>query len=117
MNEPRGVVFDPGRQPERTALSWRRTLMALVVVAVVGERLLSPALGGGALLLGAGGLGAVMVLAVASARRARAIGVSLSARGDLSGAGGAGLFAAVTALSAAAGVLALVLLGVRVLQG
>lgn len=111
MSDPGAAVFDPGLQPERTALSWRRTLLALVVVAVVGERLLSPALGGGALLLGAGGLVAVMALAVASVRRSRAIDVSLRARGDLSGAGGAGLFAAVTALSAAAGVLALVLLG------
>ncbi len=116
MSDP-SAVFDPGLQPERTSLSWRRTLLALVVVAVVGERLLSPVLGGLALLIGGVGLFAVMALVVLSARRAEAVGASLRAHDDLSAAGGAGLLAGMAALSTAAGGLVLALLVLRALTG
>ncbi len=42
--------FDSGLQPERTALAWRRTALALVVAAVVGMRVLPTVLGGWAIL-------------------------------------------------------------------
>ncbi len=113
----RGEVFDPGLQPERTELSWRRTLLALVVVAVVGERLLSPVLGRWALLLAGAGLLAVMALLAASRRRADAVGRSLRERGDLSGAPGAVLLAGLAGTAGAVGLLALVFLAVRTLSG
>lgn len=48
---------DPGLQPERTRLAWRRTALALTVVTVLTVRL---ALGGGPV----GTLAAVLALAV-----------------------------------------------------
>jgi hypothetical protein len=51
------VSVDPGLQPERTRLAWRRTALALTVVAVLTVRL---ALGGGL----AGALVAALALLV-----------------------------------------------------
>ncbi len=112
-----GEVFDPGLQPERTALSWRRTLLALVVVAAVGERLLAPVLGRGALVMAGAGLLAVVALQVLSTRRARSVGESLRERGDLSLAVGAELLAVTAVAACAVGVLTVALLVLRALPG
>lgn len=49
-------MFDPGLQPERTALAWRRTTISLVLGALVSLRILPPVLGHWSLSIGFGGL-------------------------------------------------------------
>ena len=63
------AVFDPGLQPERTALAWRRTSLSLLVCSVAGTRLLGPALGWWALLVGAAGAGTAAWVSVLARRR------------------------------------------------
>lgn len=38
-------VFDPGLQPERSALAWQRTALAVAVGALVLARILAPSFG------------------------------------------------------------------------
>lgn len=108
-------LFDVGLQPERTRLAWRRTLLALVVAAVLGERLLAPVLGRAALLLAGAGLLAVLALSVAVVRRTRAADASLRDHGDLSDAHGAAALAATALLCSAGGVLAVIFVVQRAL--
>jgi putative membrane protein len=62
-------LFDPGLQPERTALAWRRTALALTTAAIVAVRMLPELLGTWAILpAGAGLAGAVAVLFLAHRR-------------------------------------------------
>lgn len=66
-------LFDPGLQPERTALAWRRTALALTVAAIVAVRILPELLGTWAIVpAGLGLTGAVAVLVLAH-RRHRAV--------------------------------------------
>ena len=113
----RPVLFDPGLQPERTRLAWRRTLLALVVAVVAGERVLAVVIGRTALAGAGAALVVVLALAVLVARRARAADASLRDRGDLSAGHGATVLAATALLCAAGGALALVLLVGRALAG
>jgi len=121
--------WDPGLQPERTALAWRRTGLALTVGSLIGLRVLPPLLGPAAYVLA--GLGVVASLAVLAAahRRYRRVHRLLLAARDAghtrAGAGsasspsrvpttGGALPAATAALALAAGLGALVVaLGVR----
>ncbi len=63
--------FDVGLQPERTALAWRRTALALVVAAVVGIRVLPTLLGAWAVVPAGAGVVLAVVVLVASHRRYR----------------------------------------------
>lgn len=118
MASARGqALFDPGLQPERTRLAWRRTLLALVVAVVVGERVLAPVIGRAALVGAGAALLVVLALSVLVAARTRAADASLRSCGDLSAGHGAGVLAATALLCAGAGALALVLLVVRALAG
>jgi uncharacterized membrane protein YidH (DUF202 family) len=69
----------PGLQPERTALAWRRTLLALAVGAIVALRLLNPALWMWSIVTGLIGLALAAVLGALAARRARHIHCRTSA--------------------------------------
>ncbi|WP_439901956.1 YidH family protein [Microbacterium azadirachtae] len=64
-------VFDPGLQPERTALAWRRTALALAGGSVVIMRILPSVIGGVALVLGFAGLVLALVVLIGSHRRYR----------------------------------------------
>jgi uncharacterized membrane protein YidH (DUF202 family) len=51
MSKPEAPrIFDPGMQPERTALAWRRTALAMGVGSIVSLRVFPLALGPWALL-------------------------------------------------------------------
>lgn len=64
--------FDPGLQPERTWLAWRRTLLALAVGSLIALRILPPVLGTWAIWLGPAGLLPSCALWMLAARRAAA---------------------------------------------
>lgn len=59
--------FDPGLQPERVALSWQRTAMAIAVGSLVYARIISPSIGAWALAPALAGL----VLAILMGFRSR----------------------------------------------
>lgn len=69
---PGRQVFDPGLQPERTALAWRRTGLALTVASLVAVRILPQVLGAWAVVpAGLGVTLSVAVLVVAHRRHVR----------------------------------------------
>jgi uncharacterized protein DUF202 len=102
----RGRLFDPGLQPERTALAWRRTGLAVAVGAIAGTRVLVPVLGAGAVVVGLLGFALAALLVLGSTRRARRTQVALLQEGCLASGPGGRLVAAVsfacTSLGAAA---------------
>ncbi len=78
------ALFDPGLQPERTGLAWRRTLLTLAVTALIALRLLPPVLGAWSLGVGLAGLLAAGVLWLLAGRRARRVqSALLAAEGPL----------------------------------
>ena len=62
---------DPGLQAERTALSWRRTALAVAVGSLLGLRVLPPQLGPVGYAVSALGLAWSLDLAVTARRRYR----------------------------------------------
>ena len=96
------VLFDPGLQPERTALAWRRTALTLAVGAVVSFRLLPPVLGLWSIGVGVAGLLMSAATWTLAGRRARRVQKALlSSSGPLPG-GGLPLFLALIASGSAA---------------
>jgi uncharacterized membrane protein YidH (DUF202 family) len=103
--------FDPGLQPERTALAWRRTALSVAVGSLAAGRLLEPLLGDVGWVPAAAGVACGFGLLLAARRRAAVIDRALAATGDLSTGPGAGLLAAAAAVAVLVGVVGLVVAG------
>jgi uncharacterized membrane protein YidH (DUF202 family) len=104
--------FDPGLQPERTALAWRRTALSVAVGSLAAGRLLEPLLGGVGWVLAVAGVASGFGLLLAAHRRAAMIDRALVATGDLSVGPGAGLLAGAAAVAVLVGVAGLVVAGI-----
>ncbi|WP_406249057.1 DUF202 domain-containing protein [Microbacterium sp. M] len=106
--------YDPGLQPERTQLAWRRTALSIAVVSLIAARALPLILGSGVWVIpGVVGVAVSALFWVAAARRARAVDQALSARHP-DRMPDARLIAGLAAFVIAAGVLALGVLLVAV---
>ena len=76
-------VSDPGLQPERTALAWRRTALALTTTAIVEMRILPELLGIWAMVpAGTGIAGALAILCLAHRRHLTVHRMLVSSRSD-----------------------------------
>lgn len=71
MRRNQRIPADAGLQPERTELSWRRTLLALTVASIASTRVLHPLLGTWSLLPGACGVALAAAIAIATRHRFR----------------------------------------------
>lgn len=99
-----------GLQPERTVLSWRRTLLAVAAGALVATRVLAPLLGDAvAALVGLGGVGAAAALWLVAGRRADRITRVFDGRRLPDAMPGGGALAVLALLPATAAALALLL--------
>ncbi|MBF4618084.1 DUF202 domain-containing protein [Clavibacter sp. VKM Ac-2873] len=110
--DPTGRPSDPGLQPERTALAWRRTALALVVGSLLGLRVLPALLGAAGLVVAAAGVVLALGVLVAAHLRYRQVHrilTSASAGPGTTALPGGALPALVAALTACAGVAALAL--------
>lgn len=112
MTTAPGEDVPPGVQPERTALAWRRTALAVAVGALAAGRLLEPVLGPDAWVLTTVGVPAAAAIAVAGGRRARAWADVLDREAEATappaGPGG-GLLAGVALAALVLGTVALLL--------
>ena len=77
--------FDPGLQPERTALAWRRTAQSLAVGSLAAGRLLEATARRCSWLLAVIGVVLALGLLLAARRRAVVIDRALRADRDLAG--------------------------------
>ena len=98
--------FDPGLQPERTALAWRRTALSLAVGSLAAGRVLEP-VSRAAWLLAAVGVALGFGMLAAARRRAVLIDRALDADRDLTSGPGAGLIAATAAVAVLIGIAGL----------
>lgn len=110
MSRPQERAFDPGLQPERTALSWQRTLLVLGAALVAASRALLELFGVVSYALAGVGLVAVVVLSVVTQRRYRTVHRHLTTVDprSLPSGGRLVLACAVIALCCGAGALAFV---------
>lgn len=103
------MIFDPGLQPERTALAWRRTALAVLVGSAAGARLLAPQLGPLAVVAGLAGCAFGGWLYLAAGRRSRRVTAVLLREGHLGAGPGAAALLVTALLTGVLGVSALVL--------
>lgn len=102
------TLFDPGLQPERTELAWRRTALALGAGSLIALRLLPVAFGHPAWAFGGvAGLVAAAVLWLSARRRYRAVNDVLGREGERGVLPGASMIAALAALALAIGFVSL----------
>jgi len=99
-------LFDAG-QPERTALAWRRTGLALLGGSLVAARILPAVLGAWAAVLGLCGVASAGVLLYAIHRRYQCHHTTLTTEGELAPVAGGRLIAITAAFVFAAGILTL----------
>jgi putative membrane protein len=97
--------FGPGLQPERTALAWQRTALALVAGSTLSLRALPPVFGGWSLAIGIVGL--IVSAALWFAGRARARRALRALRTDRGPVPGGLLLAAFSVTTAAAAAVCL----------
>ena len=102
--------FDPGLQPERTALAWRRAALSLAVGSLAAGRVLETVFDG-AWLIAAAGTALGFGLLLAARRRAALVDRALHADRDLAAGPGAGLLAVTTVVAVLVGVVGLVVVG------
>lgn len=106
MNAP----FDPGLQPERTELAWRRTALAVCVGSIVAMRLLPVALGHGIwVLAGVIGLVAAGGFWVAARLRYRTVHHALVSHPSRPRLPGTGIIFALALFACTVGVTCLVI--------
>jgi uncharacterized membrane protein YidH (DUF202 family) len=104
-------LFDPGLQPERTELAWRRTALALAAGSLAALRLLPPVLGTWSITIGLAGIATTAALWSSASHRARRIQRALL---DNTGPLPDGrLLLVLTALTVIAATLALLYVGVE----
>lgn len=115
---PAPDLYDPGLQPERTELAWRRTALAIAVGSLLSLRVFPLVLPSGAegwgLVPGVLGVGTAALLWIAARRRQRRRTAVLTARarGPLPGGG---LPLALTVFATGFGIVALALVAVTLL--
>lgn len=110
MTSVDGRPFDPGLQLERTALSWRRTALALTIGPLLAARVLAPDLGVLSVLAAVGGVALGLYVTLASSARYRGMHRQLTGAVDQAPGPGATPLAILTAVPLVGAGLAVVLL-------
>ncbi len=100
--------FDPGLQPERTALAWQRTLLALAVGMLASSRGLLPLVGTAAYAIAGAGVVVLVVLMITVRRRYRSVHDGLTATSGSMLPGGGRLIAVTAVLTTVCGIAAIV---------
>ncbi|WCI09240.1 DUF202 domain-containing protein [Arthrobacter sp. OVS8] len=101
--------FDAGLQPERTALAWRRTALAVAVGSLAALRILPEVLGLWALVPAALGAAVSLVALIVTQRRYRRIHTILTtSAGDRVALSGGALPAVLAVATVGGGIMALV---------
>lgn len=100
-------LFDTGLQPERTALAWRRTGLALLGGSLVAARILPAVLDAWTAIFGLCGVISASVLLYAIHRRYQRHHTTLTTEGELAPIAGGRLIAITAGFVFAAGILTL----------